>query len=257
MNYDENLQAGKMSVAEMYAFFRGAFTELAQNFKSATEPNPAFARMWWPDEATGLLKQRNADNTDWIIRGKLDEPYFGLVKQEDLAGLADRIFNPGDIWYFARATPRPGWIEANGALLLRADYPDLWAEAQASGNLVSEEAWSDGNFGSYSTGDESTTFRIPELRDYFIRGLAAGRSLGSYQNDSFQGHKFDLYAYVTLTGSSSGADHYRWCSGNENRSTRVDGSPILGPLSDGTNGTPRIASETRPKNIALLVCIKT
>ncbi len=29
-----------------------------------------------------------------------------------------------------------------------------------------------------------------------------------------------------------------------------------GATTDGTNGTPRTAAETRPKNIALLACIK-
>jgi hypothetical protein len=31
---------------------------------------------------------------------------------------------------------------------------------------------------------------------------------------------------------------------------------VRAPISDGTNGTPRIATETRPRNIALLACIK-
>ena len=84
MDYQNIFKAGTgKSVADMYADFQGAFTELAQIYKSTTEPSPTYACQWWADETSGLLKQRNADNTAWIVRGYLDKPFFGLVPYVD------------------------------------------------------------------------------------------------------------------------------------------------------------------------------
>jgi hypothetical protein len=136
MNYNDNLQAGVMSVADMYAFFRGAFTELAQNYKSTTEPNPTFARMWWPDETTGLLKQRNADNTAWIVRGYLDKPFFGLVSYmgsgdsvSPIITGRNKVINPNfDIWQ--RGTS----LAANGSSINRY-LADRWISYGAGSTI--------------------------------------------------------------------------------------------------------------------------
>lgn len=38
----------------------------------ATEPSTKFAYQWWADTTANVLKQRNAGNTAWIIRGSLE-----------------------------------------------------------------------------------------------------------------------------------------------------------------------------------------
>lgn len=38
----------------------------------------------WGHLSEDLWKQRNAENTDWIVRGKLSEAYFGLTALSDL-----------------------------------------------------------------------------------------------------------------------------------------------------------------------------
>lgn len=96
----------------------------------------------------------------------------------------------GQIVLEIRNTARAGFLKCNGALLNRADYPALWAYAQASGALVTEAQWSANNWGRFSSGDGATTFRIPELRGEFPRfwddgrGADGSRGIGSYQ--SFQ-----------------------------------------------------------------------
>lgn len=54
-----------------------------------------------------------------------------------------------------------GFVLADGSLLSRTTYPNLWAFAQASGNIAA----SDGIWvpGQYSPGDGSTTFRVPQM----------------------------------------------------------------------------------------------
>lgn len=65
------------------------------------------------------------------------------------------------------ATAPPGFIKENGALLSRAGFPRLATYALASANLVSEASWTGGNTGAFSTGDLTTTFRIPDARGEF------------------------------------------------------------------------------------------
>ncbi|MGS0981173.1 tail fiber protein [Burkholderia glumae] len=93
----------------------------------------------------------------------------------------------GTIILEVRTTARAGCLKLNGAVIKRADYPALWAYAQASGALVSEADWGNGRFGCFSTGDGTTTFRIPEFRGEFPRfwddgrGADSGRGIGSHQ----------------------------------------------------------------------------
>lgn len=163
-----------------------------------------------------------------------------------------------------RNTPRPGYIKKNGALLLRADYPRLWKFAQESGLLVSEATWVANMQGCFSIGNGSTTFRIPEGRGEFERGwddgrgINSGRVLGSNEFDAFQGHHHYLLAgkndnpYYHEQGSAR--SHVGDDFTNNNTQQSVD--QIRDARSDGTNGTPRVANETRPRNVALLACIK-
>lgn len=93
--------------------------------------------------------------------------------------LYDLIYysNIGKIEYFTRSTPPMFRVEANGALLSRAEWPDLWEYAQTSGNLVTEAEWAAGRYGSYTAGDGSTTFRVQDLRGRGIIGAGQGSGL--------------------------------------------------------------------------------
>lgn len=101
----------------------------------------------------------------------------------------------GQIVFEPRTTVRPGFLKANGVLVNRADYPELWAYAQASGALVSDADWMKDRWGCFSTGDGATTFRLPELRGEFIRcwsdargGVDATRQIGAFQGDQNHTH---------------------------------------------------------------------
>lgn len=104
----------------------------------------------------------------------------------------------GQIVFEVRTSARPGYLIANGAELHRADYPALWAYAQASGALVSQADWVNGLWGCFSMGDGATTFRIPQINGEFIRcwgagrsDLDAGRAIGSIQRDQNKAHAHD------------------------------------------------------------------
>ncbi|MFZ2155662.1 MAG: hypothetical protein WAV72_06020, partial [Bradyrhizobium sp.] len=120
------------------------------------------------------------------------------------------------------------------------------AYAAASGNIVTDASWLAGNSGAFSTGDLSTTFRIPDARGEFIRGyddgrgVDSGRALGAHQSESFKDH--------THTGTLGGATIVV-------TSTGVASVLQPGATSTGTASTGG-GTETRPRNNALLACIK-
>ncbi len=106
----------------------------------------------------------------------------------------------------------------------------------------------------------------PDLRGRFIRGRddmgtgAAGndsggtRAVGDIQSDSFQGHRHGIsHTNVKITnGSIEEANTIMrgWTSATGDTLTVQD------PTVDGTNGTPRTANETRPKNVTLIFCMR-
>lgn len=82
----------------------------------------------------------------------------------------------GMVCYMPTLTPPPGFLPISGALLTRSGYAALLAFAQASG-MVTEAQWMAGYFGRFSTGNGSTTFRMPDIRGLSLQGYDDGRGL--------------------------------------------------------------------------------
>ena len=160
-----------------------------------------------------------------------------------------------------------GFLPCDGRELSKKAYPELYA--------IVKGTW----------GETSTTFFLPDLQGQFVRGwdkdgdVDPFRKLGSLQNDSFQGHIHG----VASCSSNGGHFHYIGYSdykcdeantfwteyththvtdyGNgNNKKTDHDGSHTheikIADPENSTYGEVRIATETRPKNIALMYCIK-
>lgn len=144
----------------------------------------------------------------------------------------------GQIAAFARNTAPSGWLKANGATVSRTTYATLFAAIGTT----------------FGAGDGSTTFNLPDLRGEFVRGWAdtrgvdTGRVFGSAQLDAFQDHKHLLNG--GLGGGGVGGAVNRDAASNQSNNSAI------GDPSTNSGGTPRTASETRPRNVALLYCIK-
>lgn len=187
----------------------------------------------------------------------------------------------GSIIYMPCASPPTGYIKANGALLSRTGtYAALWAFAQASGNIVTDAVWGTGGSnmqGGFSTGDGLTTFRIPDMRGEFVRGLDEGRGadtgrvLGSWQVGMFTNHSHptattDLspehrHATTGSTAYVSGSAMINNAVGGGN--AQIDTGPVrYSSVSGAHNHDVSIptstsgGTETRPRNNALLACIR-
>jgi microcystin-dependent protein len=155
----------------------------------------------------------------------------------------------GAIVSFPATAAPTGWLKANGVLLSRATYAGLWAFAQASGNIVSDATWLSNRPGSFSTGDGSTTFRIPDRRGLFSKGFHdgsgtyesdTGTPLGEYRDSQNKAH--------THTFSSNG-------NGNGNSSYYpLGGSEYLVPTVVTTSSQG--ATESFPRHVLELYCIK-
>ncbi len=142
-------------------------------------------------------------------------------------------------WFGASAAPA-GWIKANGATISRSTYAALFL---ALGD-------------TYGAGDGSTTFAVPDLRGEFIRGLDDGRGvdsargIGTAQGQSVEqlGAQFDgsWRRGAMVTVPSWNAVDTLAAGGVGDTSARTDALKV-----DST-GT----GVTRPRNVALLACIK-
>ena len=165
---------------------------------------------------------------------------------------APSLITSGAVMYFARTTAPDGWLKANGAAVSRTLYAALF---QSIGT-------------TYGTGDGRTTFNLPDLRGEFVRGwddgrgIDSGRALGSAQGDAIRNitGKIDsgkngalqLFDYIEPTGAFGVEKSWKqWTSegngGNDNipRAITFDASSVV-----------PTAPENRPRNIALLPCIK-
>jgi microcystin-dependent protein len=170
----------------------------------------------------------------------------GAVTQEKL-NASVTLVPTGAVMAFAMNSAPSGWLAANGNEYSKTGtYAALFA---VIGSIYGE---------TNGTGGTGTThFRVPDLRGYFVRGsgtnldATVSGTFGAKQTDAFQGHRHSLLANTLLINSASA----NWTQGGfPNVSNTTTG--IGDPSTDGTNGTPRTANETRPRNIAMLYCIK-
>ncbi|QDP49094.1 phage tail protein [Hyphomonas sp.] len=152
------------------------------------------------------------------------------IPQLDSDGLlsASVTFPVGIPFWWPANTP-PSWaLECDGAAISRTTYADLFAVIGTT----------------FGAGDGSTTFNLPDLRGEFIRGWDNGRGVdgsrvfGSAQSDEVKSHS---HGYHTNVGAfaAGGAAQLNFNGAGSAVSTNAFGG-----------------SETRPRNIALLACIK-
>jgi microcystin-dependent protein len=148
----------------------------------------------------------------------------------DATGITTGGVPAGGVMAFAMNSAPSGWLAADGAAVSRSTYARLFAAIGTT----------------HGAGDGSTTFALPDLRGYFVRGsgtnsdgTAAG-TFGVKQADELKAHTH-TYKMGASTAVASGASFTVQAS-NTSGETQNTGS---------TGGT-----ETRPKNIALLYCIK-
>lgn len=161
----------------------------------------------------------------------------------------------GEVAFFARTTPPSGWLKANGAAISRTTYAALFAAIGTT----------------FGAGDGRTTFNLPDLRGEFIRGLDDGRNidngrgLGSKQGDAIRnisGH-FGVRGIYNNNGAPHGTIIVQTngvitstSGGDWDAIGRTSGSSKITTVTIDASRSVPTAAENRPRNIALLACIK-
>lgn len=188
----------------------------------------------------------------------------GNVVKATLATAVQNALTPsGAVLSYAGSTAPAGFLRCDGSAVSRTTYADLFAAIGTA----------------HGTGDGSTTFNLPDYRGRFLRGWsdaqtrdpdrasrtamatggATGDNVGSVQLDAAQGHFHDLQ-------NASGTVQARW---RTDLGTGAGGGGVMvndgssgivqarAMQTNGTQGTPRTSSETRPVNAYVMFIIKT
>lgn len=202
---------------------------LFTNNSGSGEPTVRVAYMDWIDTsgANPVWKKRNATNTAWVTVAE----FIGGELQ--IGGVP-----AGAVSYFLTDAAPFGWLKANGAAVSRSTYSGLFA---AIGTY-------------YGVGNGSTTFNLPDLRGEFLRslddgrGVDTGRSRGTFQSQSFESH-----------GHSVSHNAQRWFGSRSTSnftSTFIGADVTIGHTDASVSVNAAGGVETRPRNIALLACVK-
>ena len=202
------------------------------------------------------LIEDNGANKTWAFEHNGD-----FVSPNDVLSSSGRSVNKsiqhdelvGEVAFFASSTPPSGWLKANGAAVSRTTYAALFAAIGTT----------------FGAGDGRTTFNLPDLRGEFLRGLDEGRNidrgrrLGTAQGDAIRNITGKLDGSAMGSGNqvlegkmiASGAigttyQQRQWSGdqggwGEQSVSFDFDASRVV-----------PTANENRPRNVALLACIK-
>ena len=162
----------------------------------------------------------------------------------------------GAVMPFAMNSAPSGWLAANGSAVSRTTYAGLFTAIGTT----------------YGAGDGSTTFNLPDLRGYFVRG--AGTNSDATVSGTFGAKQADAVIAHTHSGTTGNdsPDHSHGFTGGSGTTgaSSAQVNPNSFTATYYTNGastrhqhafttssqSPAGATETRPKNIALLYCIK-
>ncbi|QDP49736.1 MAG: putative tail fiber protein [Prokaryotic dsDNA virus sp.] len=163
-------------------------------------------------------------------------------------------------------TVEAGWLSHDGQELSRATYADLWDWVQTNTTVVTEAAWQAGEFGKFSDGDGSTTFRMPDFRGQFMRihddgagvdpdalSRAGGDTVGSVQSFALENMTGAIAAETGIT-SVSGVFNTGGGTGNNNGMDHVNTS--AGSVRFDASNVAQTSTETRPTNVYLKMLIK-
>jgi microcystin-dependent protein len=152
----------------------------------------------------------------------------------------------GSVFTMATTTVPSGYLECDGAAVSRTTYADLFAAIGTT--------WGSGN--------GSSTFNVPDLRGEFVRGWDNGRGVDSSRSfATSQGDAITDHTHKVRSEGESGGDgsNLRNTDPDNNAPTRTGGfnNYVTGVDAFISGSSTVTATETRPRNIAMMYVIKT
>lgn len=171
-----------------------------------------------------------------------------------LQALASLVVPAGAVCSFAGTSAPDGWLVCDGAAVSRTTHAALFAQIGTA----------------FGAGDGVATFNLPDLRNEFVRGSGATRAVGSWEDWATGAPKTKSAAAGRLlkdgTTNAAMSTYPNTALGFARITSATDPLPhsIVGAsvqdLSDNEPDLVFVANgdaETRPRNVALLFCIKT
>jgi microcystin-dependent protein len=195
----------------------------------------------------------------WQLKSTVASPSIIYFDNAHLGSLSLLYVNQplpvGTIFPFGSTTCPTGALSADGSAISRTQYSTLFAVMGTT----------------YGVGDGSTTFNLPNGKGVFLRGdgtqtiggIATPTIVaGTTQGDQMQGHHHVFQGGNTI--NSGGSIPYIFAPfSNTSPVTDADAgysnslnNAVANPVTDGTNGTPRTGTETRPANIGVHYCVQ-
>ena len=175
--------------------------------------------------------------------------FSGDISATTITGkhIGDGAEQAGMVGFFARNTAPTGWLQANGAAVNRTTYATLFAAIGTT----------------FGVGDGSTTFNLPDLRGEFIRGWDDGRGIDSGRAfGSLQQHQLAYHMHRIPWGEGNAGQWGQTNSAGKKGSGSTDNDDFWYNTNDGgdydgvVNAAGLLGNETRPRNLAMLGCIK-
>ncbi|KIP96923.1 phage tail protein [Pseudomonas sp. HN2] len=198
------------------------------NYGSATETRPRNIAVMW------CIKAWNAP----VNQGTID--VAALAKEVERLKSAVPV---GAVLAFPTGIVAPGYLELDGSVQSVAAYPDLAAYLGTK----------------FNKGDEGAgNFRLPDSRGEFLRGWDHGRGvdsnrdLGSYQIDTLQNVTGVFDGYLDITSASGAFER----SNLNTAPNPVSQKNAYHAVTFDASRVARTSAETRPRNIAVIWCIK-
>ncbi len=153
------------------------------------------------------------------------------------------LIPPGAVRFFALTTAPTGWLKCNGASVSTTTYAALFSAI------------------GYTFGGGGASFNVPELRGEFPRvlddgrGIDSGRAINTFQDQDWKG----FYQSNLPQGTNSYSHGPVYMGKSIFGTFEPAGNGIFSghwAAPSSAQGTAWDTSETRPRNRALLACIK-
>ena len=203
----------------------------------------------------GTTAQRTASPVNGQLRYNSDNNEFEGYINGSWGGIGGGTPLFTVLWWPSRTAIPAGYVPADGQLLTRASYSAAWARINASDvPFVTEAVWTatSTSRGSYSNGNGTTTFRVPDLNGKVSGTIAAPFLRGDGTNSTgvagnFQGS--DNLAHTHTTNYEVISETIAAGAVVRNLLESFDSSNNVATLSSG-------GVESRPVNVTGVFIIK-
>lgn len=202
-----------------------------------------------PTVALNPATKQYAENASNLSTGTVPTGRLTGTYNINITGNAATATNgvpAGAVMVFAMNSAPSGWLACNGAQVSRTEYAALFAAIGTT----------------YGAGNGVNTFNLPDLRGEFVRGVDngrgvdSGRGFASFQGDAIRNitgffNKIRVKLNNDFSAGGAIAGSLGEVSGDANL-----GSAQTANLDFNASRVVPTANENRPRNVAMLYCIK-